>query len=490
MVKRVLVALAAVGGVTLLGAAFVAVYALQGQAAWVTRAQETVRGVVSGQAAPGEPAEAADGQAAAEPGSDNLKVFKFTAGAAMDLAADIEEGPGIVIGGLVKDGPAARAGVARGDILLRVAGQAVDDLPGLHEVLAEHAAGDTIELVVQHGDEERTLTAVLDEQGGIGFLGLVPCGLGGGHAMAIAHAPFAGGAAVVEVKAESPAEAAGLQEGDLITAVDGTEIDPDTNLAELIAAKAVGDKVTLTVARMRETRREESGDRAEVEVKAEPIEIEVTLGENPDAAGQAWLGIAYGGPHPQGGAFMRRLHEGIGPMFEQFLGPDALPAMPAMPAMPKLPEGVESGLFVAKVEAEGPAAKAGIAEGEVIVAIDGQELARPDALIQALEAAAPGDRVTLRVVSPEGEARELPVTLEARPNAGDGESGVWLGLMLINAVQPTAPGDEEDRRDVFMWSDAGEGMPMPGARMREPLDHMPQAPMVPAIRLEMETSEA
>lgn len=487
MVKRVLVALAAVGGVTLLGAAFVAVYALQGQAAWVTRAQETVRGVVSGQAAPGEPAESEDGQADGEPGSDNLKVFTFKAGAAMDLAADIEQGPGIVIGGLVKDGPAARAGVARGDILLRVDGQAVDDLPGLHEVLAEHAAGDAIELVVQHGDEERTLTAVLDAQGGIGFLGLVPCGLGGGHAVAIARAPFAGGAAVVEVKAESPAEAAGLQEGDLITAVDGTEIDPDTDLAELIAAKAVGDQVTLTVARMRETRREASGDRAEIEVEAEPIEIEVTLGENPDAAGQAWLGIAYGGPHPQGGAFMRRLHEGIGPMFEQFLGPDALPAMPAMP---KLPEGVESGLFVANVEAEGPAAKAGIAEGEVIVAIDGQELATPDALIRAIEAAAPGDRVTLRVVSPEGEARELPVTLEARPNAGDGESDAWLGLMLISAAQPTAPGDDENPRDIFLWSDGGEGMPMPGVPMREHLDPMPRAPMVPAIRLEMDTSEA
>jgi serine protease Do len=47
----------------------------------------------------------------------------------------------------------------------------------------------------------------------------------------------------------SPAEAAGLKEGDVITAVDGTEVNADTDLAELLLPHKPGDTVTLRVLR-------------------------------------------------------------------------------------------------------------------------------------------------------------------------------------------------------------------------------------------------
>jgi S1-C subfamily serine protease len=47
----------------------------------------------------------------------------------------------------------------------------------------------------------------------------------------------------------SPAEAAGLKEGDVITAVDGTDVNADTDLAELLLPHKPGDTVTLHVLR-------------------------------------------------------------------------------------------------------------------------------------------------------------------------------------------------------------------------------------------------
>lgn len=57
------------------------------------------------------------------------------------------------------------------------------------------------------------------------------------------------GAIVEEVTADSPAAKAGLQVGDIITAVGGTQIDASHSLADLIQAKKPGDKVDLAVTR-------------------------------------------------------------------------------------------------------------------------------------------------------------------------------------------------------------------------------------------------
>ena len=63
----------------------------------------------------------------------------------------------------------------------------------------------------------------------------------------------------------SPAESAGLQEGDIIVAIDGEEIGPGADLSMLIVAFSPGDTITLRVLRDSST-----------------SEFEVTLGELPD----------------------------------------------------------------------------------------------------------------------------------------------------------------------------------------------------------------
>ncbi len=65
------------------------------------------------------------------------------------------------------------------------------------------------------------------------------------------------------VNADSPAEEAGLREGDIVTAVDDTQITSADGLIIAAREHSIGDTVTLTVVRDDET-----------------IEVDVTLGSD------------------------------------------------------------------------------------------------------------------------------------------------------------------------------------------------------------------
>jgi membrane-associated protease RseP (regulator of RpoE activity) len=84
------------------------------------------------------------------------------------------------------------------------------------------------------------------------------------------------GALVQEVVAGSPAEAAGVQVGDIITAVDGTPIDANHRLADVVSQYQPGDRVKIKVWR--------AGDAKSVTA---------TLGENPQDSTRPYLGVRY-----------------------------------------------------------------------------------------------------------------------------------------------------------------------------------------------------
>ena len=75
------------------------------------------------------------------------------------------------------------------------------------------------------------------------------------------------GAAVQSVSDDSPAAKAGLQAGDVITSVNGTEITGSSDLVNLVSASAIGDTLTMTVYRQGST-----------------IELTVTVGEQVQSA--------------------------------------------------------------------------------------------------------------------------------------------------------------------------------------------------------------
>ena len=84
------------------------------------------------------------------------------------------------------------------------------------------------------------------------------------------------GGLVVGVHEDSPAEDAGLREGDVIVEIDGQPLDQEGSLGERISEYDPGDEIELVVIRQGRERT-----------------IKVGLGEQPGKRGVPWLGIDY-----------------------------------------------------------------------------------------------------------------------------------------------------------------------------------------------------
>ena len=73
----------------------------------------------------------------------------------------IAEHHGVLVGGVERGGPAAKAGLKRGDIVLSFAGTRVHRVQELMFAVAETAPGEEAEVTVLRGDDEKTLTVEL-----------------------------------------------------------------------------------------------------------------------------------------------------------------------------------------------------------------------------------------------------------------------------------------------------------------------------------------
>jgi membrane-associated protease RseP (regulator of RpoE activity) len=240
---------------------------------------------------------------------------------------------------------------------------------------------------------------------------------------------FTAAAIVTEVTPGSPADDAGIQPGDVIGAVNGQEIGPDASLADLIGQHEPGDQVTLEIQRPGEGTRQ----------------VRVKLGEHPDKAGVAYLGVTYSSSP----AFLGRI-EGMPPLehLEEILPFGQLDEF-------DLPRGRNlQGVIVLQVTEDSPAAVAGIVRGDLITAVDGEAVDDPDALAAAIGQHRPGDRVTLTIYSlQDQEKREITVTLVENPDqAGKGYLGVFIG----GALHMDGFGEGQNRRGFrFYFRDDG-----------------------------------
>ena len=86
----------------------------------------------------------------------------------------VNQEPGLVIVSVDPSGPAAAAGVKRGDILLEVDGQKTDRARDLLRMIGSFQPDDEIKVRVLHGDDERTLDLTVGERNGQPYLGLQP----------------------------------------------------------------------------------------------------------------------------------------------------------------------------------------------------------------------------------------------------------------------------------------------------------------------------
>jgi len=188
------------------------------------------------------------------------------------------------------------------------------------------------------------------------------------------------GVIVNSVQKGSAADRAGLKQGDVIVAFNGTEVGDPNELRNLVAATQPGAEVTLTL--NRDGRQEE---------------VRLSLGEL--VAGGAAREREGGGPAPEEDA------EGGGR-----LGLTVAPLTPDLAARLRLPEDAE-GVVVMNVDPEGPAAEARLRQGDLIVQANRQPVRSPEELRAALRNT--GDRPVLLLVTRPGEGTSF-ITVRPR----------------------------------------------------------------------------
>jgi Do/DeqQ family serine protease len=180
------------------------------------------------------------------------------------------------------------------------------------------------------------------------------------------------GVLVADVMKGGPAEAAGLRPGDVVVELDGAPIREVPDLQRRVAGVAPGQKVRLVVVR----------DRASVPVS-------VTVGEMP-------------AEEPVSAALPAT--EGFGLHIE--------PLSPGAAERLKLP--VSHGVLVVDVATGGPAERAGLRRGDVILEVARQPVTDAQSFARALAAVPPGEAALLYLHRP-GAGRNQYLVLERGP---------------------------------------------------------------------------
>ena len=150
-----------------------------------------------------------------------------------------------------------------------------------------------------------------------------------------------GGALVRRVTNDSPAEAAGLEVGDVVTAVDGLRVEGSSKLRLIVSSKKPGTEVTMSVLR--------DGQRMPIKAK---------LGELPGNGAP----VASNNNGPRGGGTGTSIAEIIPGVTVQNL-------TPATRERYDIPQEI-TGVIVTKIDPESSAAGMGIEEGDVIMSVN------------------------------------------------------------------------------------------------------------------------
>jgi serine protease Do len=201
-----------------------------------------------------------------------VETHEVTADKAKELKLSAERG--VVLGKIVPDSPAAKAGLKENDVVTEINGQRVEGAAQFRRMIHEIPAGRTIQLTVWRDGRTQTISATLgkSEQGRHAMKMLTPTPgtfafrmpempeipsmewngnllLGGqprlgidaedlsGQLGAFFGAPDGEGILVREVNSGSPAEKGGVKAGDVITSLNGERIRTVGELREKLSAK-------------------------------------------------------------------------------------------------------------------------------------------------------------------------------------------------------------------------------------------------------------
>src|SRR5205809_1661493 len=188
------------------------------------------------------------------------------------------------------------------------------------------------------------------------------------------------GALVAEVEPNSPAAKAGMKTGDVITAVKGKKISDARELRLIIGSMAPGSKAQMEVNREGQTKT-----------------FDVELAEMP-------AGMTEEGPEtsPEENAQPEKTTVFGGVAVADVTG-DVRSAL-------NLPKDIQ-GAVIAEIDADSPAGKAGLREGDVIQEVNKQPVKNAKDLVAITKKLKPNEKILLRVYS---QGRSGYVALEAK----------------------------------------------------------------------------
>jgi len=236
------------------------------------------------------------------------------------------------------------------------------------------------------------------------------------------------GASVRSVAEASSAEKAGIKEGDVIVRFDGETVRSASQLGRLVAETPAGRAVAIEVARGGATQKltatlaeggkgfrlfRGEGPEALHEFEFEAPDLELMVPPPPGAPHPPLPPKAPRAPHAwswkgdDGQDFALKMLRG-GP---RKLGIEYMELGEQLASYFKL--SGKSGVLVTAVDADGPAAKAGVKAGDVVLKLGGDAIADGDDLRTALSEAEGGSEVAI-TLQRDGRPVELKVTL-AKP---------------------------------------------------------------------------
>jgi serine protease Do len=182
------------------------------------------------------------------------------------------------------------------------------------------------------------------------------------------------GVLVTEVIEGSPAEKAGIEEGDIIVEFKGKKVNSPEQLRELVAKEGVGDEVKVKLVRDKRSKT-----------------IEVTLGDWADEPAVAWTVPDHRDLHI-GDAMKGYLSAFSG----KRLGVSVSEINDDLGSYFGVKEG--EGLLVLEVHEESTAEGLGVKSGDVIVEVEGEEVRSTGDIREGLSDVDPGDEVNVTVV--------------------------------------------------------------------------------------------
>ena len=377
------------------------------------------------------------------PAAETAQAERAFLGVRLADLADVDAGVTVLL--VLPGSPAEAAGLAEGDVITAVNGTEVDSAQAIADAISGLAVGDAVELGVSRGSEALTLEATLaaaSEFDAQTETAVIPFGNNVNDDVVLRFGADDQAWGVVQLSEDSPLYEAGLREGDLITTIDGSSYNPMTLLA-YIGSLGPDATVTLNVAR--------SGGDVEVTVPVSDFAGAALMGsgmmpsfgmeQGQQGQGQSPRGDRGHGQGQQGG-------QQNGMPFQQMIPGHGFGMFSAMAANGRLglafvtldetvaaEQGTDltDGAYVVEVEADSPAATAGVAAGDVVLAVNGEAVDAEHTLRDRMVAYEPGDVVTL-TINRAGEELQIEVTL-GEPVAMQGgqffnfEGGMMPGMM-------------------------------------------------------------